>query len=86
MTIDADPGALLDRARKYERQGRPEEAAEAFAEAAGRLAARGDRAAAAGVEARRAPRWDAHGRSGAGAPEPSRAGSASARKTIFASC
>ncbi|RSN68688.1 DUF1266 domain-containing protein [Actinomadura sp. WAC 06369] len=62
MTIDADPGALLDRARKYERQGRPEEAAKAFGEAAGRLAARGDRAAAAGVAARRARALAAAGR------------------------
>ncbi|QFG26595.1 DUF1266 domain-containing protein [Actinomadura sp. WMMB 499] len=61
MTMEADPGAMLDRARKYERQGRPEEAAAAFAEAAGRLEARGDRAAA-GVRARQARALAAAGR------------------------
>ncbi|MBE1535982.1 DUF1266 domain-containing protein [Actinomadura algeriensis] len=62
MTIDADPGALLDRARKYERQGRPEEAAAAFADAAGRLEALGDRSSAAGVRARQARALAAAGR------------------------
>ncbi|MFV2174470.1 DUF1266 domain-containing protein [Actinomadura sp. LOL_016] len=62
MTIEADPGALLDRARKYERQGRPAEAAASFAEAAGRLEAHGDRASAAGARARQARALAAAGR------------------------
>ncbi|MFB4311370.1 DUF1266 domain-containing protein [Actinomadura sp. GTD37] len=52
MTVQGDAGALVERARKYERQGRAGEAAAAFAEAAGAMEARGDRTAAAAARAR----------------------------------
>jgi hypothetical protein len=52
MAVQGDVGALVERARKYERQGRPAEAAAAFAEAAGAAEARGDRPAAAALRAR----------------------------------
>jgi tetratricopeptide (TPR) repeat protein len=52
MMVQGDPGALLERARKYERQGRSAEAAAAFAEAAGAMEARGEWPAAAAARAR----------------------------------
>ncbi|MEV4677428.1 hypothetical protein AB0K34_37735, partial [Actinomadura sp. NPDC049382] len=52
MMVQGDPGALLERARKFERQGRSAEAAAAFAEAAGAMEARGDWPDAAAVRAR----------------------------------
>ncbi|WP_344283849.1 DUF1266 domain-containing protein [Actinomadura napierensis] len=54
--------AMLDRARRYERQGRSEEAAEAYASAAQDAEARGDRASAAAVRARQARALAAAGR------------------------
>lgn len=54
--------AMLDRARKYERQGRPEEAAGAYASAAQDAEARGDRASAVAVRARQARALAAAGR------------------------
>ncbi|TYB41914.1 DUF1266 domain-containing protein [Actinomadura chibensis] len=55
---------ILDRARKFERQGRPAEAAAAFAEAAEAMEARGDRAAAVAARARCARALAAAGRTG----------------------
>ncbi|MEU6040095.1 hypothetical protein ABZ801_32290 [Actinomadura sp. NPDC047616] len=54
MTFQSDTGALLDRARKYERQGRAEEAASAYARAADALEARADWFSAVAVRARHA--------------------------------
>ncbi|MEU6745961.1 hypothetical protein ABZ914_07040, partial [Spirillospora sp. NPDC046719] len=54
--------AMLDRARKYERQGRPEEAAGAYASAAQDAEARGDRPSAVAVRARQARALAAAGR------------------------
>ncbi|WP_168220925.1 hypothetical protein [Actinomadura sp. WMMA1423] len=52
MTFQGDAGAVLDRARRYERQGRASIAAAAYAEAAAAMEARGDLASAAAVRAR----------------------------------
>lgn len=84
MTFQVDTGALLDRARKYERQGRAEEAAAAFAEAAGALEARADWPSAVAARARHARALasagradealralDAAERAASGLPEPS---------------
>lgn len=64
MTFQADTGAVLDRARKYERQGRAEEAAAAYANAAEAMEARGDLASAAAARARYARALAAAGRTG----------------------
>ncbi|MEV3925295.1 DUF1266 domain-containing protein [Actinomadura coerulea] len=64
MTFQADTGAVLDRARRYERQGRAEEAAAAYANAAEALEARGDLASAAAARARYARALAAAGRTG----------------------
>ncbi|MGI5201803.1 DUF1266 domain-containing protein [Spirillospora sp. CA-108201] len=64
MTFQADTGAVLDRARRYERQGRNAEAAAAYADAAEAMAARGDRASAAAARARYARALAAAGRTG----------------------
>ncbi|MEU8307116.1 DUF1266 domain-containing protein [Actinomadura sp. NPDC048955] len=64
MTFQADAGAVLDRARKYERQGRNAEAAAAYADAAEAMEARGEPAAAAGARARYARALAAAGRTG----------------------
>jgi hypothetical protein len=64
MTFQADTGAMLDRARKYERQGRPGEAAAVFAKAAEAMEARGDRASAVVVRARYARALAAAGSTG----------------------
>ncbi|MEU8125040.1 DUF1266 domain-containing protein [Spirillospora sp. NPDC049024] len=63
MTFQGDAGAL-ERARKYERQGRAEEAAAAYAGAAEAMEARGDRASAAAARARYARALAAAGRTG----------------------
>ncbi|WP_412517625.1 DUF1266 domain-containing protein [Actinomadura madurae] len=64
MTIQAETGALLDRARKYERQGRPAEAAAVFAKAAEAMEAHGDRMSAVAVRARQARALAAAGTTG----------------------
>ncbi|MES9603708.1 MULTISPECIES: DUF1266 domain-containing protein [Actinomadura] len=64
MTFQADTGAVLDRARRYERQGRAEEAAAAYANAADAMEARGDLASAAAARARYARALAAAGRTG----------------------
>ncbi|WP_433469553.1 DUF1266 domain-containing protein [Spirillospora sp. CA-128828] len=64
MTVQADTGALLDRARKYERQGRPGEAAAAYAKAAEAVEARGDWTSAVAVRARYARALAAAGNTG----------------------
>ncbi|TDD67249.1 DUF1266 domain-containing protein [Actinomadura darangshiensis] len=64
MTIQAETGALLDRARKYERQGRAGEAAAAYAEAAEAMEARGDWTPAVAVRARFARALAAAGSTG----------------------
>lgn len=64
MTFQADTGALLDRARKYERQGRHAEAAAEFAKAAEAMEARGDRMSAVAVRARHARALAAAGSTG----------------------
>ncbi|TDD81449.1 DUF1266 domain-containing protein [Actinomadura rubrisoli] len=62
--MTSESGALLERARKYERQGRPEEAAPAYASAAEALEARGDWGAAVAVRARQARALAAAGNTG----------------------
>ncbi|GAA1804738.1 DUF1266 domain-containing protein [Actinomadura chokoriensis] len=52
MTVQGDADALLERARRYERQGRAAEAAAAFAGAGRALEARGDWTGAVAVRAR----------------------------------
>ncbi|TMQ91050.1 DUF1266 domain-containing protein [Actinomadura soli] len=56
--------AILDRARKFERQGRPGEAAAAYAEAAEAMEARGDWTSAVAVRARCARALAAAGKTG----------------------
>lgn len=64
MTFQAETGALLDRARKYERQGRAAEAAAVFAKAAEAMEAHGDRMSAVAVRARQARALAAAGTTG----------------------
>ncbi|MEO3824001.1 DUF1266 domain-containing protein [Actinomadura sp. B10D3] len=64
MTFQADTGALLDRARRYERQGRSAEAAAAFAKVAEAMEAHGDLMSAVAVRARQARALAAAGGTG----------------------
>ncbi|WP_157420163.1 hypothetical protein, partial [Actinomadura kijaniata] len=54
MAMRTDTGELLDRARRYQRQGRSEEAAAAFAGVADALEARADWPGVVAVRARQA--------------------------------
>ncbi|WP_433323650.1 DUF1266 domain-containing protein [Spirillospora sp. CA-294931] len=54
MTVQGEAGPLLERAKKYERQGKPEEAAHAYARVAQAMESRSEWAAAIAVRARHA--------------------------------